>query len=205
MPASTLPPSSPPPASPSPNETCIVCRLPTTYDHVAWARGESDGYSCQCGRDTPASVPSPPDNTPTRALTPQLGRRTVPFVDEVDSEINYEEKENDPSIPPAGFIPNLIDHPFFYPIYVDNPDYVRTNDSWTNERKILAPFICYSSDYTTVQGSAGVGRITRTLQVQMARVVPRFAKLTPQQWRDLEAGSEKEFAVNLALAEINDP
>ena len=27
---------------------CTECRLPIKYDHIAWCRGETDGYTCQC-------------------------------------------------------------------------------------------------------------------------------------------------------------
>jgi hypothetical protein len=31
-------------------ETCPSCRLPYVYDHIAWCRGLSDGYTCRCSK-----------------------------------------------------------------------------------------------------------------------------------------------------------
>ena len=29
---------------------CPTCRLPLKYDHIAWCRGLTDGYTCQCNK-----------------------------------------------------------------------------------------------------------------------------------------------------------
>ena len=38
---------------------CPKCRRPYKYDHVAWAQGQTDGYTCRCKKDL-APPPSPP-------------------------------------------------------------------------------------------------------------------------------------------------
>ena len=157
--ALSLPPSSAPSTSPSPEleaptdykhisaDHCGVCRLPLRYDHIAWSRGLVDGYSCHCGRAS--SEPSPPDNTPEGILAPQLGRCMLPMPednDDEDSEVNYEDpeeadKENRHLAAPPGFINNVPDHPFFYRIYVRNPQYTANQSHWAKERLIMAPYI----------------------------------------------------------------
>ena len=222
--ASSLPPSSAPSTSPSPElevttdykyigaDHCGICRLPLQYDHIAWHRGLVDGYSCQCGR-TSSSEPSIPDNTPEGTLTPQLGRRTLPMPEDnnnEDSEVNYDDpeeadKENQHLAPPPGFINNIPDHPLYYRIYVRNPQYTANQSKWAKERLIVARYIRYSADYTHVEGSAGIGTESWSCPVQMDRRVPTHAPMTPIKWRHLRNGSDREFAINMALAQINDP
>ena len=144
--ASSLLPSSAPSTSPSPElevpadykyigaDHCGVCHLPLQYNHITWSHGLVDGHSCCCGRTS--SEPSPPDNTPEGTLTPQLGHRTLPMPednDDEDSEVNYEDpeqanKENQHLAPPPGFINNVPDHPYYYHIYVRNPEYSTVAD-----------------------------------------------------------------------------
>ena len=218
---SSLPPSSAPSTSPSPElevandyryigaKHCGVCRLPLQYNHIAWSRGLVDGHSCRCNKNS-STEPSPPDNTPEEALTPQLGCRTLPMLeeDDEDSEVNYndpEEEENPCPVAPPGFINNVPDHPFYYRIYVRNPQYTANQANWAKERLIVAPFIKYSADYTHVEGSAGVGTEPRSCPVQMDRRVPTHAPMTPVKWKHLRNGSDREFAINMVLAQINDP
>ena len=130
--------------------------------------------------------------------------------DSEDSEVNYEDpeednKENQPPRPLPGFINNNPDHPFYYRIYVRNPLYCANEGDWTHKRLIVAPFIKYSTDYTHVEGSAGVGTETRSCPVQIDRRVPTHAPMTPTKWRYLRNGDHREFAINMALAQINDP
>jgi len=40
---------------------CTKCRLPLKYDHVAWARGLSDGYTCWCDKTPKKEESSEPD------------------------------------------------------------------------------------------------------------------------------------------------
>ena len=129
---------------------------------------------------------------------------------EEDSKVNYEDleesnKENQPPIPPLGFINNVPDHPFYYRIYVRNPQYRANEGDWTRERLIVAPYIKYSADYTHVEGSAGIGAETCSCPVQMDRRVPTHAPMTPVKWRHLRNGNDREFAINMALTQINDP
>ena len=222
--ASSLPPSSAPSTSPSPElevtadykyisaDHCGVCRLPLQYNHIAWSRGLVDGHSCRCSR-TSSSEPSPLDNTPEGTLTPQLGHHTFPMPednDDEDSEVNYDDpeeanKENQCLAPPLGFINNVPDHPFFYHIYVGNPEYSANQANWAKERLIVAPYIKYSADYTHVEGSAGVRTETQSCPVQIDRRVPTHTPMNPVKWRHLRNGSDREFAINMALAQINDP
>ena len=221
--ASSLPPSAPS-TSPSPElevpadykyigaDHCGVCCLPLKYDHITWSRGLIDGYSCQCSR-TSSSEPSPPDNTPEGTLTPQLGRRTLPMPednDDEDSEVNYDDpeeadKENQRLAPPPDFINNIPNHPFFYHIYVRNPQYTANQSNWAKERLIVAPYIKYSANYTHVEGSAGVGTETQSCPVQIDRRVHTHAPMNPVKWRHLRNGSDWEFTINMALAQLNDP
>ena len=40
---------------------CTKCQLPLKYNHVAWARGLSDGYTCQCNKTPKKEESSEPD------------------------------------------------------------------------------------------------------------------------------------------------
>ena len=190
---------------------CGVCRLPLQYDHIRWSQGLVDGYTCRCGRSS--SEPSPPEPTPEEAPTPQLACCTLPKPesnDDEDSEVNYkvlEESncEHQPLIPPLGYITNNPEHPFYYHIYVRNPLYRANQVDWTHKRLIVAPFIKYSADYTMVMGSAGRGMETRSCPIQIDRRVPTHHPITPLKWKHLRNGNEREFSVNTALAQINDP
>ena len=124
-----------------------------------------------------------------------------------DSEINYKKsnKENQPPHHPPGFITNNPDHPFYYRIYVRNPLYRANEGDWTHKRLIVAPYIKYSTDYTHVTGSAGEGTQTCSCPVQIDRRVPTHAPMTPVKWRHLRNSNEREFAINMALTQINDP
>jgi len=42
-------------------ETCPTCRLPKVYDHVAWARGQTDGYTCHCKNKAKEEESDDPD------------------------------------------------------------------------------------------------------------------------------------------------
>ena len=166
------------------------------------------------------TIPSPPDNTPTRSLTPQLGHRSIPIVkkdNDADSEIDFhssnnssDNKENQPPRPPVGFIPNILDSLLFYPIYIRNPAYHRPCDDndftpGREQRVILAPFIKYSTDYTHVFGTLGEGQEIRSLAVQVGKRVKFPRHITAAEWKHLEAENEREFAINAVLTEINDP
>ena len=130
--------------------------------------------------------------------------------DDKDSEVNYEDpeeadKENQRPAPPPGFINNIPDHPFYYRIYVRNPQYSANQANWAQERLIVAPNIKYSTNYTHVEGSAGVGTETWLCPVQIDRRVPTHAPMNPVKWRHLRNGSDREFAINMVLSQINDP
>ena len=130
--------------------------------------------------------------------------------DDEDSEVNYEDpekpnEENQSLAPPPGFINNVPDHPFYYRIYVRNPEYSANQSNWAKERLIIAPYIKYSADYTHVEGSAGLGTETRSCPVLIDRRVPTHAPMNPVKWRHLRNGSDREFAINMALTQINDP
>ena len=144
---------------------------------------------------------------------PQLGHCTLPMPednDDEDSEVHYNDpeeadKENQHLAPPSGFINNFPDHPFYYRIYVRNPEYTANQSNWAKERLIVAPYIKYSADYTQVEGSAGVGTESWSCPVQIDRRVPTHAPMTPTKWRHLRNRSDREFAINMALAQVNDP
>jgi hypothetical protein len=120
------------------------------------------------------SIVSVPDNTPERPLTPQLARRTEPFDEEVAStfgrlstiDYNQPEEEEDPYRAPPGFIPNSRDGRLFYPVYVKDSNYDATAGG---TRTMLAPYIQYSSDYTKVTGTEGVGFERRTIPVYIGK------------------------------------
>ena len=121
------------------------------------------------------------------------------------SEVNYEAPQNQPPIPPASFITNDPTHPFFYPIHVPNPTYRETDNTWTGTRTMVAPFIRYSPDFTTVYGCAGAGQPEESLPVHLLRRVRDPHHLSYEDWKELQGGSQKEFAINMAIAEANDP
>jgi hypothetical protein len=120
------------------------------------------------------SIISVPDNTPERPLTPQLARCTEPFDEEVAStfgrlstiDYNQPEEEEDPYCAPPGFIPNSHDGRLFYPVYVKDSNYdTIAGGSCT----MLAPYIQYSSDYTKVTGTEGMGFEHRTIPVYIGK------------------------------------
>ena len=69
----------------------------------------------------------------------------------------------------------------------------------------MAPFIKYSADYTMVMGSAGRGLDTRSCPVQIDRRVPTHHPMTTLKWKHLRNRDEREFGINMALAQMNDP
>ena len=56
-----------------------------------------------------------------------------------------------------------------------------------------------------VEGSAGVGTESCSCPVQIDRRVPTHTCMNPIKWRHLRQGNERDFAINMALAQINDP
>jgi hypothetical protein len=166
----------------------------------------------------PISLPPPspsllsvsaPDNTPVRTLSPQLAQRTepLPILEDVDdaamSIIKYLSVANPTPNEevPVRFVPNNRDGRHFYPIYVHNLKFGK----WDLEPKmVIAMYIKYSLDYTSVTGSMGQGQEERTLPVQVGHRAQYYATMTTAMWRDLERGSSKEFAVNDYLADIGD-
>jgi hypothetical protein len=156
------------------------------------------------------SIVSVPDNTPEHPLTPQLARRTEPFDKEVAStfgrlstiDYNQPEEEEDPYRAPPGFIPNSRDGWLFYPVYVKDSNY---NPETGRSRTMLAPYIQYSTDYTKVTGTEGMGFEWRTIPVYIGKRAHHFQKMTTEKWRYLCRDTDTEFTVNEALAEIGDP
>jgi hypothetical protein len=57
-----------PPSSPKREfgDLCPKCRRPYKYDHVAWAQGKTDGYTCRCKKNDDLLPSLPPT-----ALTPR--------------------------------------------------------------------------------------------------------------------------------------
>jgi hypothetical protein len=163
---------------------------------------------------SPPPSPSPlavsaPENMPVCPISPQLAQRTekLPILEDVDdaatSVIEY--LTVDDPVPneeaPVGFVPNNRDGRHFYPIYLRNPKYGK----WDMEPKmVMATYIKYSLDYTSVTGSMGQGQEERTLPVQVGRRARYYTAMTAAMWRDLERGSSKEFAINDCLADISD-
>ena len=121
------------------------------------------------------------------------------------SEVNYEAPRDQNPIPPSGFITNNSTHPFFYPIHVPNPTYQETDNTWTGTRTIVAPFIRYSPDFTTVYGSAGVGHQEESLPVHLLKKVQDPHHLSYDEWKQLQGGSQREYVINAAMNGINDP
>ena len=72
-------------------------------------------------------------------------------------------------------------------------------------RDLSWPPMSYSTDYTHVEGSAGIRTESCSCPVQLDRRVPTHAPMTPVKWRHLRNGNEREFTINMALAQINDP
>jgi hypothetical protein len=142
---------------------------------------------------TSPSAVSAPENTPDRPLSPQLAQRTEPLL--------ILEDVDDTATSIIGFIPNNRDGRHFYPIYMRNPKFGK----WDLEPKmVIASYIKYSLNYTSVTGSMGQGQEECTLPVQVGCRAQYYATMTTAMWRDLERGSSKEFAVNDCLADIGD-
>ena len=56
-----------------------------------------------------------------------------------------------------------------------------------------------------VMGCAGRGMETRSCPVQIDRRVPTHHPMTALKWKHLRNGNEREFGINMALAQMNDP
>ena len=154
-----------------------------------------------------SAVPSCP-TTPVVFRLLQLAIRTEPMPESSEdsaSEVNYEAPQDQSPIPPAGFITNDPTHPFFYPIHVPNPTYRETDNTWMGAHTIVAPFIRYSPDFTTVYGCSGAGQPEESLPVHLLRRVQDPHHLSYKDWKELQGRSQKEFAINMAIAEANDP
>ena len=121
------------------------------------------------------------------------------------SEVNYKAPQDQTPIPLAGFITKDPTHPFFYPIHVPNPTYCETDNTWTGICTIVAPVIRYSPDFTTVYGSSGTGQPEESLPVQMLKRVQNPHHLSYDDWVELQEGSQREFTINMAMGDINDP
>ena len=107
-----------------------------------------------------------------------------------------------PMKPLWAFIPNDLDSNNFYPIYVANPRY----GLWDQEpRIVLAPYIQYAPDYTTVTGTRGQGHERRTIPVHIGKRARSFQHMTAEMWEDFERGAEMEFLVNDSLIHYNNP
>jgi hypothetical protein len=155
------------------------------------------------------SIVSVPDNTPERPLTPQLARHTEPFDEEVAStfgrlstiDYNQPEEEEDPYRAPPGFIPNSRDGRLFYPVYVKDSNYDATTGG---SHTMLAPYIQYSSDYTKVTGTEGVGFERRTIPVYIGKRACHFQKMTTEKWRyfvtNCDAWTVFSFSLPLFIA-----
>ena len=46
--------------------TCPTCWLPYVYDHIAWCRGQTDGYTCKCNLPQPKMPPPTIQSEPIR-------------------------------------------------------------------------------------------------------------------------------------------
>ena len=86
-----------------------------------------------------------------------------------------------------------------------NTTYRETDNTWTETRTIVAPFIRYSPDFTTVYGCSGAGQLEESLPVHLLKRVQDPHDLSYEDWKELQGGSQKEFAINMAIAEANDP
>ena len=60
---------------------CALCRLSYVYDHIAWCRGLTNGYTCHCHKETPPPEPETPKANITSTETP-LYLTTVQQLDE---------------------------------------------------------------------------------------------------------------------------
>lgn len=47
---------------------CSKCRLPLVYDHIAWCRDQTDGYTCRCPKETALVIR-------THSITPPVSRK----------------------------------------------------------------------------------------------------------------------------------
>ena len=70
---------------------------------------------------------------------------------------------------------------------------------------MIAPYIQYSPDFTKVTGTEGIGFECRTIPVYIGRRLRVAQKMTSEKWKYLCRGTDTEFVVNDALAEIGDP
>ena len=157
------------------------------------------------------SLVSIPNNTPVEGVTneqpllPQLAIRSAPIVeDDEESAINYDRKTEpdvDANTAPLGFIYNDPDSRHYYPIYVPNPNFGERNEK---ERTIVARYIQYSADYTSVCGTNGKGYPQRNLPVTIGRQARHYTRMTKVMWEELRRGAPREFIINEALADMGD-
>ena len=68
------------------SSTCPKCRLPLKYDHVAWCRGQTDGWTCRC-KNIPIIEPvTPLEDTKALPRTPTPSEASLddcPFTDPI--------------------------------------------------------------------------------------------------------------------------
>ena len=60
---------------------CPICQLPYVYNHIAWCRGLTNGYTHRCHKKTPPPEPETPKNNTTPTKTP-LSLTTIQQLDE---------------------------------------------------------------------------------------------------------------------------
>ncbi|KAF8274211.1 hypothetical protein EI94DRAFT_1794428 [Lactarius quietus] len=169
--------------------------------------------------ETPSKI-SVPANTPTEEgeILPQLACHTVPIEVRVDMEIHQEQEEDVFSSvnygrpvlqdegreddAPYGFIPNEPSSCHYYPIYVLNERYV--SGEVAKPRAVLATYIKYSPDFTMVTRTQCKGAPEHTVPIMVGRCSRHYSTITDMQWKTLQWESDSEFAVNEALADLED-
>ncbi|KAF8258039.1 hypothetical protein EI94DRAFT_1816235 [Lactarius quietus] len=154
--------------------------------------------------ETPSKV-SVPANTPTEEgeLIPQLACHTVPIEIRVNMEAHQEQEEDgQEDDAPYGFIPNDPSSHHYYPIYVPNEWYV--NGKVAEPRAVLATYIKYSPDFSTVTGTQHKGASERTVPIMVGRRSCHYSTIIKAQWKTLQQESNSKFTVNEALVDLGD-
>ena len=69
---------------------------------------------------------------------------------------------------------------------------------------MLTSFIKYTTDYTYVSRTMGIGHEICTIPVVVGRRAHFYEKVSAEQWRQLQRDNEHEFAVNEVLTQLGD-
>ena len=168
-------------------------------------------YPATAPMSTPSEV-SVPSNTPERALTPQLGRRTLPMpildddnVSVVTSAIDYEKVDTIVTThqrPTSRVRPQQPRRVLLLPRLCEEPTIREVGRTAQDTPSPLHPVQHRLHVRHRISRSRHGPEHRPCVHRRKARV---YHKMTAAKWNDLKRGSEQEFAVNAARTQQKIP